>query len=329
MSAMRRLAAACRATARQLRAWAIVAASLAIAPLACAATADPIAGALTIVGSDTISGLVLRWSDAFRRQHPGVRVQIQAPGSASAPIALLEGAADIGMMSRPMSQDESQTFRRRFGYAPTRVAVARDAIVVFVNPDNPLQAITRRQLDSIYSSTLRCGGGAPVTRWDALGAAGEPAAHILATGRNSASGTSEFFRETALCGGEYRPDVVVWPGHGATVAAVAGNREAIGYAGIGYVNGLVKPLAYAPEDTAPAVAPVMENVMNGDYALSRLLYLYVNQPPDRAPAPLPAAFLRYVLSPGAQALIAEEGFLPLSPAEREAETGLIRATMPP
>jgi phosphate transport system substrate-binding protein len=200
---------------------------------------------------------------------------------------------------------------------------------VFVNPDNPLKAITRRQLDAIYSASLRCGGAAAVTRWDALGAPGEPAAHILATGRNSASGTSEFFREIALCDGAYRPDVVVWPGHGATVAAVAGNREAIGYAGIGYVNGLVKPLAYAPDDAAPAVAPVMENVMNGDYALSRLLYLYVNQPPDRAPAPLPAAFLGYVLTEDAQALIAQEGFLPLAPAEREAESHLIRATMPP
>jgi phosphate transport system substrate-binding protein len=321
------LAAACHATARVVRLWAIAALLLPVATLA--ATPDPIAGALTIVGSDTISALVLRWTDAFRQQHPDVRVQIQAPGSASAPIALLEGAADIGMMSRPMSEDESQAFRRRFGYAPTRVAVAHDAIVVFVNPDNPLKAITRRQLDAIYSSTLRCGAAAYVTRWDTLGAAGEPALHVLATGRNSASGTSEFFREIALCGGDYRPDVVVWPGHGATVAAVAGNREAIGYAGIGYVNGLVKPLAYAPDDSAPAVAPVMENVMNGDYALSRLLYLYVNQPPDRAPAQLPAAFLGYVLSAGAQALIAEEGFLPLSRAEREAETHLIRATMTP
>lgn len=329
MSTRRRPGAACRATARALRAWAIAGLCLLVAPLGNAATPDPIAGALTIVGSDTISGLVLRWSDAFRQQHPDVRVQIQAPGSGSAPIALLEGAADIGMMSRPMSDDETKTFERRFGYAPTRVAVAHDAIVVFVNPDNPLKAITRRELDAIYSSTLRCGGTAAVTRWDALGTAGEPPTRILATGRNNASGTSEFFREIALCDGEYRPDVVVWPGHGATVAAVAGNREAIGYAGIGYVNGLVKALAYAPEDDAPAVAPVMENVMNGDYALSRLLYLYVNQPPDRAPAPLPAAFLSYVLSESAQALIAEEGFLPLAPAEREAETHLIRATMPP
>src|SRR5262244_374483 len=111
---MRRPAAACRSLGRALRAWAIAAALLPIAAPANAAVPDPIAGALTIVGSDTISTLVLRWSDAFRRQHPDVHVQIQAPGSASAPIALLEGAADIGMMSRPMSEDEARAFERRF-----------------------------------------------------------------------------------------------------------------------------------------------------------------------------------------------------------------------
>jgi len=308
--------------------WLLGALLLAHAP-AHAVAQDPVAGTLTIVGSDTLSTLVLRWVDAFRTRHPAVLVQLQTPGSASAPTALLEGAADFGAMSRPMSAQESATFDRRYGYAPTGLVVAHDAIVVFVHPDNPLTSITRRELDAIYSDTLRCGAAAPLTRWGALGAIEAPVAEvpILATGRNSASGTSEFFREQALCGGAYRADVVVWPGHGATVAAVAGNREAIGYAGIGYLNGLVKPLAFAMDDHAPAVAPVMENVMNGDYALSRPLYLYVNRPPDRAPAPLPAAFLEYVLSDEAQALVAQEGFLPLGAAEREAQSRLIRATM--
>jgi len=289
------------------------------------ASADAVSGSLTIVGSDTLSTLVLRWSDAFRAQHPGVSIQLQTPGSASAPIALLEGAADIGAMSRPMSEDESARFRDRFGYAPTGIEVAHDAIVVFVHPDNPLASITRQQLDAIYSGTHRCGAAAAVDRWNAIEAAPDDAggARILATGRNSASGTSEFFRERALCGGEYRADVVVWPGHGATVAAVAGNRDAIGYAGIGYVNGLVKPLAYAAGDGTPPVAPVMANVMNGDYPLARPLYLYVNRPPDRAPAPLPAAFLAYVLSDEAQAEVAEDGFLPLAENERGAQNRLI------
>ncbi len=292
------------------------------------ASAANLSGTLTIVGSDTLSTLVLRWTEAFRARHPEVLIQLQTPGSASAPIALLEGAADIGAMSRPMNDGEERAFAQRYGYAPTRIAVAHDAIVVFVHPDNPLTKITRRQLDAIYSDTLRCGASKSITRWNDLGVDPAPRTkRILATGRNSASGTHEFFREEALCGGEYRADVVVWPGHGATVAAVAGNREAIGYAGIGYVDGLVKPLAFAPEDDAPAVAPVMENVMNGDYALARPLYLYVNRPPDRTPAPLPTAFLEYVLSDDAQMLVTQEGFLPLPQDERERQIERIRATM--
>jgi phosphate transport system substrate-binding protein len=314
---------------RVLRACATVVAGLLFALSPSAVRADALSGTLTIVGSDTLSTLVLRWSEAFRTHHPEVLIQLQTPGSGSAPIALLEGAADIGAMSRPMDDDEQHAFAQRYGYAPTRIAVAHDAIVVFVHPDNPLTKITRRQLDAVYSDTLRCGASKPITNWNDFGVnPAQAATHILATGRNGASGTSEFFREEALCGGEYRADVVVWPGHGATVAAVSGNREAIGYAGIGYVNGLIKPLAFAPSDDAPAVAPVMENVMNGEYALARPLYLYVNRPPDRAPAPLPAAFLAYVLSDDAQTLVTQEGFLPLTHAERERQNELIRATMP-
>jgi phosphate transport system substrate-binding protein len=299
---------------------------LALRPVHAAA----ISGTLTIVGSDTLSTLVLRWIDAFRAQHADALIQLQTPGSASAPIALLEGAADIGAMSRAMNTQEIKAFRDRYGYAPTAIVVARDAIVVVVHPDNPLTTITRSQLDAIYSAAPRCGAQASITRWgELLAGADSPLSkrRILANGRNSASGTSEFFRAEAMCGGDYRTDVVVWPGHGATVAAVAGNPEAIGYAGIGYVNGLVKPLAFAPADGAPAVAPVMENVMNGDYALARPLYFYVNQPPGRAPAALPAAFLGYVLSDEAQALVGQEGFLPAAQNERDTQKTLIRATI--
>lgn len=306
---------------------------LAGAILACAAAradAAPTLGRLTIVGSDTLSALVLRWIAAFRAQHPEALIQLQTPGSASAPIALLEGAADIGLMSRPMSAAEAETFHRRFGYAPTAIVVAHDAIVVFVHPDNPLTKITRSQLDAIFSSTRACGAVRPITRWSEIdGESASAGEKILVTGRNSASGTNEFFRERALCGGTYRPDTVVWPGHGATIAAVARNRDAIGYAGLGYVNGLVKPLAYARDDAAPAVEPVMENVTSGDYALSRALYFYVNQPPGRADAPLRTAFVEYVLSDAAQADVGQEGFLPATASEREAQKSLIGAKITP
>jgi phosphate transport system substrate-binding protein len=329
-------AAPCVAIVRSHRWW--TALGFAFAVTASAATSDTASpdtvfadrqGTLTIVGSDTLSGLVQRWTAMFRARHPDVRVQLQTPGSASAPLALVEGATDLGAMSRPMSEDEQRSFRKRYGYDATGVVVAHDAIVVIVHPDNPLRAITRRQLDAVYSSTRRCGAAAPIVNWEALGVAVPgPTERILPVGRNEASGTSEFFREQALCGGHYRADVVAWPGHGATVTAVAANPEAIGYVGIGSLDGLVKPLAYAARDDAPAVAPVMENVMSGNYALSRPLYLYVNRRPGREPAPIPTAFLAYVLGDEAQVAVAADGFLALSLGERTAQLDRILGKEP-
>ncbi|HEY0178769.1 MAG TPA: phosphate ABC transporter substrate-binding protein [Dokdonella sp.] len=309
----------------------LLAAAACLAQAGGAAAAGAADGSLVSVGSDTVSPLIARWADAFRAQRPRVRIEVQAAGSASAPSALAEGAADLGSMSRPMSDAELASFHRRYGYAPTRLTVAHDAIVVFVHPDNPLRRVTLAELDAIYSDTRRCGAGSAVRRWRELDA-GADDLPMLAIGRNGVSGTFELFRETALCGGRYRADVVAWPGNGAIVAAVAGNREAIGYAGIGYVNGLVKPLALARGDADGGVLPDRSSVTDGRYPLARNLYVYANLPPRRAPAGLPAEFLAFALSDDGQALARLEGFAPLSAAERDAQRatlgGLANPTTP-
>lgn len=286
--------------------------------------AEPI-DRLTGVGSDTASALVARWAEAFRGRHPGVVIQVQAAGSASTPAALIEGAADFGSMSRPMSAAEVERFRARHGHAPTGVQVAHDAIAVFVHPDNPLQRVTLAQIDAIYSGDLRCGAAQPLRRWSDLGIAtpGLADLRILASGRNEASGTSQVFRESALCGGRYRADMLAWPGNGAVVATVAANHEAIGYAGAGYVNARVKPLAVARDDDDAGVLPDRTSVEQGRYALSRTLYLYVNRPPRGRLARLPSDFLAFVLSDEGQSLAEREGFTPLQEKERVAQRALI------
>ncbi|MGN6520780.1 MAG: PstS family phosphate ABC transporter substrate-binding protein [Dokdonella sp.] len=292
---------------------------------ACAApalAADGVAGTLTCAGSDTASSLLTHWAAAFQARHRGVRIQAQASGSASAPIALTEGAADLGLMSRPMDSAEEAAFRARFGYAPTRLVVAHDAIAVFVHPDNPRVAATLAELDAIYSSTLACGARAPIRHWSDLPGDGWPQA-LLAVGRDSGSGTHELFRELALCGGRYRAEVVAWPGNGAVIATVAGHREAIGYAGFGYVNATVKPLAIAPAAGAPAVAPDERGIASGRYPLARAIHVYLNRRPQHAPAALPRAFLEYILSDDGQEVVRREGFIPLDADEARGQRALI------
>jgi phosphate transport system substrate-binding protein len=296
-----------------------VAAALLFACAAVSAGTD-LSGTLTSVGSDTASALITRWAGAFQAAHPQVRIQVQAVGSASAPAALSGGGADLGSMSRPMNADELAAFQLRYGYAPAHIVIAHDAIAVFVHPDNPLRRITLAQLDAIYSAHRRCGQPAPIRRWSDLAVDMPTNANaLLASGRNSASGTYELFRTSVLCGGDYRADVVAWPGNGAVIATVATNREAIGYAGAGYLNGLVKPLALAHGADDPGTLPDSASVTDGRYPLARASYIYFNRAPGRALAALPAAFLAYVLSDEGQALARQEGFLALDPTERAAQ----------
>jgi len=276
---------------------------------------DSLRGTLTSVGSDTMSVLVTLWAAEFHAQHSGTHVQVQAAGSASAPAALLEGAADIGSMSRPMNDAEVAAFRARYGYAPLRITLAHDAIAIFVNPDNPMTRITLAQVDAIWSRDRRC-ANAPGDDSIARG--------LLVNGRDASSGTYELFRETALCGGAYRPGVIAWPGNGAVIAAVATQRNAIGYAGAGYVNALVKPLAIARDDAGEAVVPDAREIASGRYPLTRALYLYVNRKPGRALSALPAAFLEYALSTQGQRLLPRAGFVALDDDELAAQREALR-----
>ena len=307
---------------------AALALALALAGAPGTAAAENVAGTLTSVGSDTAGTLVARAAAAFRARHPQARIQAQATGSASAPIALLEGAADLGPMSRPMDAAEEQAFRMRFGYAPTRVVIAHDAIAVFVHPDNPLARITLADIDAIYSSTRACGGTRPLRRWNAV--AGAPAdargPPILAVGRDAGSGTHTLFREIALCGGRYRPEVVAWPGNGAVVASVAEHPNAIGYAGAGYVNGLVRILPVARTAGEDPVAPDAAAVAAGRYPLARSIQVYVNRRPGQPLAPLPRAFIQYMLSDEGQQLVRNEGFIPLGADEARAQRESLQPT---
>ena len=310
---------------RAIAAGAVRLAALVVAFLALFSANPGSAATLTSVGSDTLGNLMLDWMRAYRAAHPELRIQLQTPGSAGAPLALASGAADLGPMSRAMSDVEETVYRERRGQAPGRVRIALDAIAVFVHPDNPLVAIDRQHLDAIWSQDLRCGATHPVERWADLDVddAQLAARPLLRTGRNTASGTFEFFRDNALCGGTYRRDVVQFPGAGAVVAAVAAQPHAIGSAGFGNVNGLVKVLAVAASPDTPAVAPTPQTVASGRYPLARPLYLYFNRGANGKAQGATADFLRFVLSDEAQALVARQGFVTLPAAELAAQRDLI------
>ena len=147
-----------------------------------------VSGNLSSVGSDTLANLMTLWAEDFKRIYPNVNIQIQAAGSSTAPPALSERTANFGPMSREMKDNEIQAFESRFGYKPTAIPVAIDALAVYVHKDNPLAGLTIEQVDSIFSSNQRCGAAASVNRWGQLDMSGPwEQRDIQLFGRNSVS----------------------------------------------------------------------------------------------------------------------------------------------
>ncbi len=273
-----------------------------------------VSGALSSIGSDTLNNLMTLWNESFRAVYPSVQVQVEGKGSSTAPPALTEGTAQLGPMSRPMSEDEIKRFEDKHGYKPTAIPVALDALAVFVNKDNPLTKLTMPQVDAIFSRTRKL-GAADVTTWGQLGLTGPWANQPLSLyGRNSASGTYGFFKEHALAKGDYKETVKEQPGSSSVVNGVANDRNGIGYSGIGYMTPGVKALALAKDDKDEAHTPTYENVLSQKYPLSRALLIYVAKAPNKPLDPAVREFLKFVLSAEGQAVVVKDGYLPLPAA---------------
>ncbi len=279
-----------------------------------------VSGNLSSVGSDTLANLMTLWAEEFKRVYPNVNVQIQAAGSSTAPPALTEGTSNLGPMSRLMKDKEIEAFEKRNGYKPTPVAVAIDALAVFVHKDNPIEGLTIEQTDAIFSSTRTCGGAADLVNWGQLGLPGAWATRgIQLYGRNSVSGTYGYFKEHALCKGDFKNTVNEQPGSASVVQAVSSSLNGIGYSGIGYTTSSVRAVPLTRTAGKPFVEATSENAVNGSYPLSRFLYVYVNKIPGQELDPITAQFLDMVLSRQGQEVVVKDGYIPLPArvAERE------------
>ena len=269
-----------------------------------------ISGNINSIGSDTMNNLMALWGEAFQKMYPNARIQIEGKGSSTAPPALISGTAQFGPMSRPMRATEIDQFESKFGYKPTEIRTAFDALAIYVNKDNPLEKITMAQADAVFSKTRRRGGKNAAT-WGDLGLTGDWASRpISLDGRNSASGTYGFFKEHVLKNGDYRDQVKEQPGSASVVQGVTEDRFGIGYSGIGYRTSGVRVLALAETDAYSSGS--YDDVKSGKYPLSRFLYVYINKAPGKPLDPLVKEYVKLILSREGQEVVLKDGYLPLA-----------------
>lgn len=293
------------------------------AKIAAYAPVSGVSGNLNSIGSDTLNNLMTLWAEGFKAQYPNVNIQIQGKGSATAPPALIEGAAQLAPMSRPMKSTEIDAFEKKFGYKPTEIKVAIDALAVFTHKDNPVASLSMTQVDGIFSST-RKRGGFDIGNWGEVGLDSDWASKPISLyGRNSASGTYGFFKEHTLDKGDFKSSVKEQPGSSAVITGVAGDLGGIGYSGIGYVTPGVKALPLSAKPGAKAYAPNYENCLSGDYPLSRYLLVYVNRKPGTPMDPLTKEFIKFVVSQQGQQVVVKDHYFPLPKEDADAIKKLV------
>jgi phosphate transport system substrate-binding protein len=264
-------------------------------------------GSLNIKGSDTMVNLTQAWAETYMKAHPSAQIAVTGGGSGTGIAALQNHTTDVAMSSRDI-KDSEKTQIEKSGATLKELTVARDAVVVGVNPANAVKSLTIDQLADIYTGK--------VTDWGQVG--GKPG-KIVAVSRDRSSGTHVFFLEHVLQRGgkdkeaQYATSVLLLPSSKAIVDEVAKNPNAIGYFGLGYEDpAKTRALEVAAKTGDKAIAPSLDTVVSGTYPISRPLHFYA----AGDPAGLAKDFLDFTLSADGQKLVEEQGFVPLGEAAK-------------
>lgn len=274
--------------------------------------ATGVSGNVNSIGSDTLNNLMTLWAEDFKKWYPNVNIQIQGAGSSTAPPALTEGTANFGPMSRAMKTEEIQAFEAKHGYKPTAVPVAIDVLAVYVNKDNPIEGLSITQVDAIFSATRKCGGAKDLTRWGDVGLTGAWANRDFTMySRNAVSGTYGYFKDEALCKGDFKSSILEQPGSASVVQGISESINGIGYSGIGYVTSGVRALPLSKKDGQPYVTADATHALDGTYPLSRVLFMYINKHPNRPLDALQLEFVKLILSKQGQQTVERDGYIPL------------------
>jgi phosphate transport system substrate-binding protein len=208
---------------------------------------------------------------------------------------------DIANASREI-KDEEVKQAEAAGFEPVEFTVANDAIAVIVNPENPVSNLTLDQISRIYKGEIN--------NWSELGGEDRP---IVRLSRETNSGTHVYFLEEVIRLGKaadtsiFSADTLLLPSSEGIIDEVRDNPNAIGYDGLGYVTDEVKMVGVAEAEGEPYVLPSVATVENGQYPISRSLYMYTRGEPQGAIKD----YLNWITSSEAQEIVAKLGFVPL------------------
>ncbi len=245
-----------------------------------------------IKGSDTVLPISQKEAEVFMQKYPKETVIVTGGGSGVGISSLLEGTTDIAQSSRKIKFDEKAKLKNN-GKDVEELIVAYDALAVIIHPDNPIDQLTREQLDSIFTGKI--------TNWKELGG---PNLKIIPYARETSSGTYEFFKESVLKNKNYKSGIMSMPATGSVIQSISQTKGAIGYVGLAYLNPRVKALKVSYNKGLSYSTPQLST--NSDYPIIRPLYFYYIKKEMQHIEKL----LNFIMSTEGQNIILNIGFIP-------------------
>ncbi|HEX3072421.1 MAG TPA: phosphate ABC transporter substrate-binding protein [Ignavibacteriales bacterium] len=245
------------------------------------------AAIVKIKGSDTMLMINRALAREFMKERPNIAVYAEGGGTKSGIESLIKGNADIGAASRSIRADETKALAENYNAVGISFLIAKDALSIYLNPDNPVTGLTLEQLKDIYTGKIK--------NWKDVGG---PDAPIKLLSRPPNSGTYLYFKEHVLEGEEYSGEIAIMPTTEDIVKETLRDKNAIGYGGIGYG-------AQLRHCKINGISPIEENVRNDKYPIIRYLYYY----PPNTPKNAVKEFIDWTLGPKGQAVIKAEGYI--------------------
>lgn len=249
---------------------------------------------ITIKGSDTMVILSQQWAEAYMKKHPETTIQVTGGGSGVGIAALINGSTDIANSSRPMKPGELEKIKAKYNKNGIEIACAKDGLSVFLNKGNVVSELTVEQIGAIFSGKI--------TNWKQVGGAD---AKIQLYGRESSSGTFEFFKEHVVKT-DFSPNCQTLPGTAAIVNAVKKDKYSIGYGGAAYAED-VKDCKVKKDAKSKGILPTAATIKNKTYPISRYLYMYLKAKPTGETK----KFIDWILGSEGQKMIATVGYFPV------------------
>ena len=251
------------------------------------ARAAELSGELTIAGSTTVLPINQECARLLMDRNPALRISVSGGGSGHGVKSVGAGEIDIGAASRDVKTKEMERYP---DLKP--VVIGKDSVAIVVHPNNDVSELTMEQASKIFSGEIK--------NWKEVGGADEA---IRVITREEGSGTRDCFEKSVmkLYEREIAGEASVKPSNGEVRATVSGDEKSIGYLSLGYVDASLKAVKI------DGVAATVENVLSGDYAITRSLYLITKG----EPSDLEKAIIDFVLSEEGQKVVEDMGYIKL------------------